>query len=900
MANPLTGDYEAVVQIAVRQIDALLATLHQRGTSADAPLTLLHSERLRVGDPPPRPPGAGAFHDWVLASHGGATPVAVGDLRPHLGGTSPPGVAGLVEAAFGELVLGDFPPRGPVRGTAEVQVSSPTVRMPQGSSSEVTVHAHIRARYRPDPDTADLPEPLHGEVRAAFDIELLSAAGGRRLRIQPSQDDAKIQFVPAPGSGLAPSEAAAVAAEVRRALREGLRLLPVDVPPDFPFEAFKGVGTGAGQALVLGLQLSGAPPPPGGLQAVTQPVVGGNAFAFAVRGGHVEGLVDLPAIRDAAEGVSFSVDYGLGTATYHLRFTEGPALSFRPGAIELSGEVRAETSALLLPNGSVRFEQAIGLALEGGRVRPRRIGDPQVQRSGFWFRRAVSRSRAVEVVRTQVDTGLQMVADQIAGAFEEARAGFARGLRVFDQAATASYTSVEITPDGVIARGNVGTDPRPGPLVDVGETGERDAFTALESWIPGGRVERLIWSWVEYPGATGPRPGVPGVLHPVSWAGVSRMQTELHRFVLPKPPDVTDVSRICLRIEGSHVAPDGSVVASAGGTTCEVPDPGVLLDVPPWWEPVTLPLWMPDLAPGAVVRSAMAAHVGVQSAGPGTDGRHPGFNTLVYFDEWRSERPLAVLGGALDMRRLKTVSPLVVVVVPPGSFDVTRRELDAKVASIGERLPVRLEVTEDAQGGWSRTFGPARMPAAYLVNARREVVWKQEGEVDPAVLAAALDEHLLPSPPPRSRPLRLSLSPGERAPDVVFEDHEGHPRALHRLRGRRTLLCFWQSWSAPCLEELERHARLRDRGGRDAPLVLAFHGGRSAGEVDEVHRRLGRTLLMAHDAEHRVSSRFGVRCWPTTVSVGPDLRIEHVRFGLAAPGEARETEGGYEEAKAYS
>ena len=29
MANPLTGDYEAVVQIAIRQINGLLGTLHQ-------------------------------------------------------------------------------------------------------------------------------------------------------------------------------------------------------------------------------------------------------------------------------------------------------------------------------------------------------------------------------------------------------------------------------------------------------------------------------------------------------------------------------------------------------------------------------------------------------------------------------------------------------------------------------------------------------------------------------------------------------------------------------------------------------------------------------------------------------------------------------------------------------
>ena len=34
MANPLTGDYEAVVQIAIRQINGLLGTMHQNAAIA--------------------------------------------------------------------------------------------------------------------------------------------------------------------------------------------------------------------------------------------------------------------------------------------------------------------------------------------------------------------------------------------------------------------------------------------------------------------------------------------------------------------------------------------------------------------------------------------------------------------------------------------------------------------------------------------------------------------------------------------------------------------------------------------------------------------------------------------------------------------------------------------------
>ena len=65
MPNPLTGDYEAVIQVAIRQLNGLLGTLHQAGVDADAPLKPLHSVALRIGDPP-RPSDVLWFGDWLF------------------------------------------------------------------------------------------------------------------------------------------------------------------------------------------------------------------------------------------------------------------------------------------------------------------------------------------------------------------------------------------------------------------------------------------------------------------------------------------------------------------------------------------------------------------------------------------------------------------------------------------------------------------------------------------------------------------------------------------------------------------------------------------------------------------------------------------------------------------
>ena len=198
MANPLTGDYEAVVQIAMRQINGLLGTLHQNADE-DAPLKLLHSMSARIGDPRRRRPDVGAFGDWVIAYQKAGPGRGLDDLRAQLTSTAPPGAGRTFEDAFAgfdqdwviEL------PSDVVRGRAKLQASCVTITVPEGSSSEVTTHAHVRAQYYPDPGTTELPAPIHGEVHAAFDVTRTPYPRGRRLLIQPSSQDAKIQFIAA-------------------------------------------------------------------------------------------------------------------------------------------------------------------------------------------------------------------------------------------------------------------------------------------------------------------------------------------------------------------------------------------------------------------------------------------------------------------------------------------------------------------------------------------------------------------------------------------------------------------------------------------------------------------------------------------------------------------------------
>jgi peroxiredoxin len=745
-----------------------------------------------------------------------------------------------------------------VRGAVTLQLSIVFLDVPAGATSEIGLRAHVRAHYDPDAGTSDLPAPIHGEVRAVFDVRTVLSPSGRRLVVQPTAQDAKIEFVPAPGTGLGGADVSAIAAQVRRAIRENFTLLPVALPPDFPFTGFKGLATEFERVLALPLQLSGPPLPSSSLQSLTQPVVASSGFAFAVSQEHLRTLVDTEAIRQAIRERTASF---LG-ATYRFRFSSGPTLTFVNGAIEVSGRVEVETSAVWAPNGFVSFRQAIILVLDAASqtVSLQTAGEPDVDES--WF---IPHGRAVNIVEAEMASALAASSAPVRRVFADGRQALDRGLATFDRSASARFTEVSISEHGVVVRGDIGSAARAAPVVEVGETDQRAAFTAWQSWIPGGRIERLVWSWVDY-----------GV-HPGIWNGVSKSFADEHRFIFPRPPGITELSHVCLRIEGTRTLPDGQVVSVAGGTTCLAPEPEVVLDVPSWWEAVTVPVWAPDLADDVVLRDAVLAHVDVQTPVPGRDQLTQ--NTLVCFPDWPSARLLDAAADAVARVRRQNAALQVIAVLPASAFDSRRREVDERLAAIRGRLATRLQVTEDAEGGWTRTFGVLTTPSIHLINARRQFVWKREGAPDAAALAAALDEHLLPAPAPRGRPLRLAVSPGDRAPDVSFHDGD-HPAALHRLRGRPVLLNFWQSWSAPCLEELRRLQRVHALGA-DAPFVVAFHGAQDDRGLGAIRRSLGLGFPVVQDREQRIARRYGVRCWPTTIRIDAEGRVAGVQFGMA-------------------
>src|SRR5271163_716473 len=103
MSNPLTGDYEANLQIAIRQLNGLLGTLHQNGATPNAALQLIHSTTFHLADQPLPGGTTGVFEDWVTKYQRAAPGHGLRDIRAQLTTAAPPGAARMLTEAFEKL-----------------------------------------------------------------------------------------------------------------------------------------------------------------------------------------------------------------------------------------------------------------------------------------------------------------------------------------------------------------------------------------------------------------------------------------------------------------------------------------------------------------------------------------------------------------------------------------------------------------------------------------------------------------------------------------------------------------------------------------------------------------------------------------------------------------------------
>jgi len=115
------------------------------------------------------------------------------------------------------------------------------------------------------------------------------------------------------------------------------------------------------------------------------------------------------------------------------------------------------------------------------------------------------------------------------------------------------------------------------------------------------------------------------------------------------------------------------------------------------------------------------------------------------------------------------------------------------------------------------------------------------------------------------------------AQHLTGEAYEISPWAgpVAAFRGRAVLLNFWASWCEPCRAEMPSLQQAAALHGADKLLVLAINFKEKPAIALQFAERAGITLPVLLDVDGQAARRWGVRIFPTTLTLDRRGRPRH-------------------------
>jgi hypothetical protein len=846
MANPLTGDFNAVLQVSGGTVNRLLASMHQNADHGTP--SFPHSIALRIGD---------------------------------------------AHAVDG------------VRGVVRAQTGVPSITLLHGTTDRFVLEVGIRAWYRPDPGTTPLPAFIHGTVRAEYRIHSIDRAcagwGGRRaeehiwIRVVPNtvqfrgtaeEDRSPLELGAVLGGG-----AAADAANQAKITRQIAALLAgrFEASPhkttsgDFRPGRMRTLSVaGRGSAVALPLATNGDQS--GQVGSINHLLIDDSDWAIAVSR---EQLLEFaqPALAAIAAFRHSQPVGAAGISTVYRVTMNSPALEWQPrgasAAIVISASGHARTDSIL-PNATfhVRQEIILNFAPEAFWLAP---GSRTVTARATGLGSGIVAERVKRAVNAQVQalvehecTAAQPALDRLT----DRKQDLVAQLKTLDAHAEASLDHAAFLDEGVVLRGTIHLAARRRPTVVFSKTPAEDGFTALHAWIPGGRIDKLEWSW--------------------SWAGTRPKGAAIHddRFVLRRPaggrgqwgipievstplPGLDGDGTLCLTIRGVQVDPvTGRLRAIRSTRRCQrygwsiatgVREGGRLLlrDIP-------------ELSQDVPFRQ-----LGLLAAG----GHGASANTLVIYHRraWQ-DNAADTLHAALRQTRRHDAGLTLLALFGEGVLESAGGRLIHDLEAIGQRLGIPVVVNEDVRGAWSRAFrleSREQEQAWRLLSPHGGVTWRHDGPVDAEGLAAALHTRLIKGPPSTPRVVWSGPQPGmrvgSRAFDVPLRDLQRRcpPFPVGRADVNGSVITFVQRGSSASEEQLRTLAARSAEAADDGPHVIVVLDGADESEVESFKNALGVDFAAVADASGTITDEFGVRVWPTTVRLDASGVVTDVWLGRA-------------------
>jgi hypothetical protein len=650
-----------------------------------------------------------------------------------------------------------------------------------------------------------------------------------------------------------------------------------------------------GRAVLVPMGVSSAPSADA-LGSLEHVLLRGRDFAVAVRQDVV--MAALQPALDLLDGygtetrVTFQIAGISKSADYYGRI--GPvSAAWQPAGssarIVITAECNVETSADFLPDFAFTIIQPLHIEFGGETLAvwaedttlvPVDVDLPD----GVWETLAGSVGASVQqgVGAVLADPGTQSTLRSFVTGSDE----LAAQLQKMDGWGDAGFDEASFYASGIVFRGWVSVASRRLPEITF-EKIDDDGFSALKSWIPGGRIDELHWSWSF---------GWGSVFIPTDDEKsyddryvLRRQPGELKGFrmqVGAPLPGLDRPGQLCLRVKGVRVnwrTGDLEEFDDFETEVCNV-----------FGHPV-------PLRPGADGLN-VPEYVTVGGGGP----HHPGpveigvagltghqvltleaaANTLVVsvgdsFDENDAETIVAGLDGCTR----EDAGLLVTLVFPDGGLDRTDGDLVQSLQSFAERLPAPLTVNEDLDGAWSKALSIDNSDGGttwQLFSPGCGLLWTREGQIEAGELSTVLDGCLYPSAP--ARPVTLHADRRWSAAEVgaLFDAaHAGRfggflrapcPAASAMRETDMPLIVSNVSFVQRDPESSKREVgRLQSaNAGRssDDPAVLLVVAGASEEDAERMSEELGSAFIVIPDPEGTLAAGAGVRFWPTTVAVG--------------------------------
>jgi peroxiredoxin len=770
-------------------------------------------------------------------------------------------------------------PRPPSRlqGRAQLQLSPPTIDVTDTSGKKVTVKMGLMSRYFPDPDTPRVAQFVRGELQITAAVNEVASQVGNVVDIDIKGDTVTSSFTPTfTSEPVSVADLAGVNQLIRNSLRTSFLPSNATLPSNIDHIQFKTL-RGARNALAVLLNMDGPAGNPASQTNVF--LAGGDDFALAAGVDFIRAKFQPTIDSILAEPiapVSFSINLLLGTLRVSYTFTvnsvtldlengrmvltttgdaigdNGPDFGFtvtQPLTLKVTGS----TAELVVGDFSLKASNRIINRFTGRfKDRIRRVRD-----------RAIDQSNVQDTVRKALsaDAMLGGLLDSLLKPAHSKPGPQPRGFSL-------AYTSAEIRPSGIVLHGSLAVSAFPAPHVEFerippvtvgigpGHITLPDFgpdYSALNSWIPGGTIQRYEWS-------------SSGHTQPV-------VNDKTFVFVEPPPelsdgsPSTTPVSGylpLCLRIIGTRPSPSGPVTAQNVSARACFFTSFPLVDVVAELEfaSPTVSVTHPDLR--GMIQVAGQTPARQAERGSGTP------NLLVHFADNRSAGQLDILTQALRESGRDDATTAILAVLSPDQLSKTRYTAGV--------------IYSEDRAGWERALGVAdtKPPLTLIVGPKRHVAWKQEGEIDAGELAGALRKFLVAGKRVKVSVLRAKVRVGHLPPNFLFEHAPGRELTLRKLAGRAVTLVFWNSSSRQSIEAVRDAERARTSGNGQDAVVLAINDGEESNAAKQSAAANGLSATIVTDPKRQIAAAFGVNTWPTIVSIDRSGVVTSIRYGYSA------------------